>query len=233
MRYVATCSRTTCTAFARAEAYGNGKPANAPELNVVIVGCGEADRQEISDPASELSCCDEVLVGLGEVSLSSKCTREDVGVLCTTVGKCCSRIFVMDARCVPASTARMEFLDHFEAVARTSSPVTLFSFGPPPAPRHITWIAASFGGWSANPSPFFMAPACAGRAVTESRSSAGLRIVSGVYRVAAGTLQPKQHRVRVSRTAPSISICPSCQGAPLVARDELVGSEDGDGAGET
>lgn len=99
--------------------------------------------------------------------------------------------------------------------------------------RHITWIAASFGGWSANPSPFFMAPACAGRAVTESRSSAGLRIVSGVYRVAAGTLQPKQHRVRVSRTAPSISICPSCQGAPLVARDELVGSEDGDGAGET
>lgn len=65
--------------------------------------------------------------------------------------------------------------------------------------RHITWIAASFGGWSANPSPFFMAPACAGRAVTKSWSSAELRIVSGVYRVAAGTLQPKQSAVFGSR----------------------------------
>lgn len=89
------------------------------------------------------------MVGLGEVSLSSKRTREDVGVFCTTVGKCCSRILVMDAKCVPASTARMEFLDHFDAVARTSSPVTLSSFGPPPAP----YIHISAAGLSAMAHP--------------------------------------------------------------------------------
>ena len=40
----------------------------------------------------------------------------------------------MDARCEPASTARMEPLDQREAVERTSRPVTSFSHGPPPAP---------------------------------------------------------------------------------------------------
>lgn len=35
--------------------------------------------------------------------------------------------------------------------------------------RHITWIAASFGGWSTNPSPFFMKPAVAGWDLTRAR----------------------------------------------------------------
>jgi len=37
MRYVDMCSLTTCSAFALALWYGNGRPANAPCLSVVMV----------------------------------------------------------------------------------------------------------------------------------------------------------------------------------------------------
>lgn len=40
----------------------------------------------------------------------------------------------MDARCEPASTARMLFGDQFVEVERTRKPVTPSSLGPPPAP---------------------------------------------------------------------------------------------------
>ena len=51
-------------------------------------------------------------------------------------GKCSSKILMIAARCVPASTAKMEPFVQLVAVERTSKPVTLSSLGPPPAP----WI---------------------------------------------------------------------------------------------
>ena len=49
-------------------------------------------------------------------------------------GKCSSKIFIIAARCMPASTAKTEPLDHCVDVDLTSRPVTLSSVGPPPAP---------------------------------------------------------------------------------------------------
>jgi hypothetical protein len=51
-----------------------------------------------------------------------------------TSGKSFSRMRVIAARWEPASTARTEFLAHFDAVERTRKPVTLSSLGPPPDP---------------------------------------------------------------------------------------------------
>ena len=50
------------------------------------------------------------------------------------LGKCSSKILMIAARCMPASTARREPFDQFEAVDLTRRPVTLSSVGPPPAP---------------------------------------------------------------------------------------------------
>jgi hypothetical protein len=49
-------------------------------------------------------------------------------------GKRCSRILVMAARWVPASTASREPLLHAAAVERTRKAVVLSSLGPPPQP---------------------------------------------------------------------------------------------------
>lgn len=49
-------------------------------------------------------------------------------------GRCCSKMPMMAARCVPASTASNDPFAQSVAVALTSKPVTLSSFGPPPEP---------------------------------------------------------------------------------------------------
>ena len=49
-------------------------------------------------------------------------------------GKCSSKIFRIAAKCIPASIAKTEPLDHCVAVDLTRRPVTLSSVGPPPAP---------------------------------------------------------------------------------------------------
>lgn len=51
-----------------------------------------------------------------------------------TSGRSRSSIRVIEAKCVPASTAKSEFLVHPAAVERIRSPVTLSSLGPPPEP---------------------------------------------------------------------------------------------------
>ena len=49
-------------------------------------------------------------------------------------GRCSSRILMIAARCVPASTASTDPFAHRVAVDRTRKPVTLSSHGPPPEP---------------------------------------------------------------------------------------------------
>lgn len=49
-------------------------------------------------------------------------------------GSCSSKILIIAARWMPASTASSEPVLQFVAVDLTRSPVTLSSIGPPPAP---------------------------------------------------------------------------------------------------
>jgi hypothetical protein len=139
MRYVEMCSLTTCNAFALALAYGNGRPANAPSFNVVMV-IG-ASRSENGVPASDSSSvsCMFAVAGDDESNtppfrLGADRGNLDVESGSATSGKSCSSMRVMAARWEPASTAITEFLDQFVAVDRTRKPVTLSSLGPPPDP---------------------------------------------------------------------------------------------------
>ena len=56
-------------------------------------------------------------------------------------GKSRWRMREMDERCDPASRARREPFDQFEAVERMRKPVTLSSTGPPPDPyvKCVSW----------------------------------------------------------------------------------------------
>lgn len=54
------CSRTTCTAFARAEACGKGSPAKGPEGRTVTGGEGGGDSDEADDEISDRSSSDGV-----------------------------------------------------------------------------------------------------------------------------------------------------------------------------
>jgi hypothetical protein len=138
IKYVDTCSRTTCSAFALALALGNGSPANAPCFKVVIIGAGlslELGESRLESP-SEIESC-PVLPGDGASPSRSMplCGFGSCfGSGLETSGKSFSSMRVMAARWEPASTAKTEFLAHLEAVERTRKPVTLSSLGPPPEP---------------------------------------------------------------------------------------------------
>jgi hypothetical protein len=142
MRYVETCSRTTWSAFARALACGNCIPANGPVSNVVNVGGGSSSEAGVLTLESSSGGDAGTVLGEGESSSRAAPTpllfRGFGGGFnwapSATSGKSFSRIRVIAARWEPASTARTEFLDHFEAVERTRKPVTLSSHGPPPEP---------------------------------------------------------------------------------------------------
>ena len=64
------------------------------------------------------------------------------GVRGMAFGKCSSKILIIAAKCMPASTAKTEPFDHCVAVDLTSKPVTLSSVGPPPAPfqEHVSLL---------------------------------------------------------------------------------------------
>ena len=134
MRYVATHSRTTCRAFARALSWGNGRPANGPDSSIVDGG-SSLDARDDSDVYSE-PWSDTVRLIEGRPLVA------DLGVdvpweapftaVPETRGKSGSRILVIADRCDPASTARTDPLDQCEPIDRTKNPVTLSSAGPPP-----------------------------------------------------------------------------------------------------
>lgn len=131
IRYVETCSRTMCRAFARAVSYGRERLANGPEVSVRPVGSGDVLREEHEDSEAAPSPAEEGLVaGLLWVPFELGMCVEGCGS--ETRGKSAWRSRVIDARCEPASTASTDCLDQLVARARTRKPVTLSSAGPPP-----------------------------------------------------------------------------------------------------
>lgn len=81
------------------------------------------------EPPSLPASVDLVLDGgLGPLTLASESLKFGV------FGRWCSKIRMIAARCVPASTASTDPFAQLVAVDLTSRPVTLSSFGPPPEP---------------------------------------------------------------------------------------------------
>lgn len=155
MRYVETCSLTTCNAFALAVSFGKGKPAKGPFSSVVYTGSGSSStRGELSPDSSSSELATGAVPGEGESStrpLPSGSLLGHGGGFGTgfeASGKSFVSIRVMAARCEPASTAKTEFLAHLAAVDRTRKPVTLSSFGPPPEPYKVSNCVRFFRGIS-------------------------------------------------------------------------------------
>lgn len=136
MRYVEMYVRSTWSAFARADSFGNLRPANGPEPRIVDLGFGglswsvDGDKGLLSE--SLLPAPLDVRLSSESVLLRNR----------LTAGKCLSSMRVIGAKCEPASTASIEPLAQLLPTERTRKPVTLSSLGPPPEPRHITCKAA-------------------------------------------------------------------------------------------
>jgi hypothetical protein len=66
MRYVETCSLTTCNAFALALACGNGRPANAPVSKVITGGSASVSEEDEDTLESSSECEIGAVVGEGD-----------------------------------------------------------------------------------------------------------------------------------------------------------------------
>lgn len=121
-----------CAALARALSCGKRRPAKGPDVSTVPCSTGVSGRLDQSEASSVGDVVPHAEWKRAPFQLCRRVPCSSVDV-CEVLGKSASRIRQMEAKCEPASTARMEFLDHFVAQDRTRKPVTLSSLGPPPA----------------------------------------------------------------------------------------------------